>query len=507
MNAVHSTIKQALGLTLAVSLFMTILAPVIPKAHAASLTAAPRVSFTFDDGLTSAVTQAAPTLAKYGYAGVDYVTSGCIGTVGTCAAEPTHSYMTWAQVSALKSTYNWEVAAHTVDHQLLASTDPTTQPTALTTTQVVSELTDSVATIKANTGVATTDFATPYGDWSFPVLAQIAKYNASHRGFADSIDQGTVPTGIINHANVFPYNDYLLYDLPVQAGVTVAQVESYIDQTIKSGNQWLILTFHDIQPVASTNPDNYQYNTADLDAIAAYVKSKNMQVVTVNGALVGGTNLLPVSSFDTPLSTVTSDPKVWSTDDATNIKRDTANNGNFPSPQNSVSLTGTTKNIQLYSPQVAVDSAQTYIIKGYLNSSAITVAAGHEIAYYIQEFDATGTPLPVLQYKKSETTVWIESMNFEYKPSSALVKTARIYLVVTANSGVKAYVDNFQWISETVATKAGDVNGDNLVNALDLSILATNWNHTGVTRAQGDLNGDGVVNALDLSILATNWGK
>lgn len=53
----------------------------------------------------------------------------------------------------------------------------------------------------------------------------------------------------------------------------------------------------------------------------------------------------------------------------------------------------------------------------------------------------------------------------------------------------------------------GDVNGDGHVTIADLSILASNYGKSGMTRAQGDLNGDGVVNILDLSILATNWGK
>ena len=499
--------KKLSSIGLALGLFITILTPIVPKASA-STTSGARISFTFDDGLASAYTQAAPTLAKYGFTGVDYVTSGCIGSTNTCPADPTATYMNWAQVTALKNA-GWEIGAHAVTHPLLATTDPTSQPTALTAAQVNNELINGVSDIKTNTGIATTDFATPYGDWNFPVLAQIAKYNGSHRGFADSIDQGITPDGIIDHANVFPYNDYLLYDLPVQSGVTVAQVESYIDQTIASGNQWLVLTFHDILPVASTDPALYQYSTAELDQIAAYVKSKNLQVVNIDTGLVSSTtNLLTNPSFDTALSTNTTDPLVWSTDDAANIKQDTGNNGNFPSPTNSVSLTGTTKNVHLFSPQVVVDPTQTYIVKGYLNSSAITVAAGHEIGYYIEEFDANGAPLLPLQYKKSETTVWIESMNFEYKPSSAAVKKARLQLVVTANSGVKAYVDNFQWFSETAnAFKAGDVNGDTKIDALDLSVVLSNWAKTVATRAQGDVNADGKVDALDLSLVLSNWGK
>ncbi len=62
----------------------------------------------------------------------------------------------------------------------------------------------------------------------------------------------------------------------------------------------------------------------------------------------------------------------------------------------------------------------------------------------------------------------------------------------------------------------GDVNGDDVVNISDLSILATNWSKSfgtvgtdkgsSTTFAEGDLNQDNTVNIVDLSILASNWG-
>lgn len=502
--------KKTINTVLAIGLLFSIIAPVVPKASAFTTTAAPRVTFTFDDALLSSSTQAAPTLAKYGYKGVLYTTSGCVGSVGTCPAEPTHAYMTWPQVKALNTTYSWEIAAHSVTHPLLASTDPTTQPVALTSDQVIAELTNSKSAILANTGINTTDFATPYGDWTQPVLAQIARYNASHRGFADSIDQGTAD-GVIDHGNTFPYNDYLLYDLPVQAGVTVDQVKSYIDQTI-TNKQWLILTFHDIQPVASTSPDDFQYNTADLDAIAAYVKSKNLQVVTINEGLAGGTNLMPNPGFNTAIGSNPADTTTWNTDSAANIKRDTANNGSWDGtvtgPTNSVSLAGTTTNVHLFSPQIAIDGAQPYFIKSYLYATAMTVAAGHEIAYYVDEYDANGVFLQT-KYLRSESTVWLENLNLPYTPTSAAVKKVRLQIAVTANSGAKAYLDNVGFYSDvaTAITKAGDVNGDGKVDALDLSSILSNWNKVGATKLQGDLNGDTHVDALDLSTVLTNWGK
>ena len=54
------------------------------------------------------------------------------------------------------------------------------------------------------------------------------------------------------------------------------------------------------------------------------------------------------------------------------------------------------------------------------------------------------------------------------------------------------------------ASFRADINGDSVVNALDLAILFGNWGLTGSNRA-GDVNGDLVVNANDLTIVLVNW--
>jgi hypothetical protein len=53
-------------------------------------------------------------------------------------------------------------------------------------------------------------------------------------------------------------------------------------------------------------------------------------------------------------------------------------------------------------------------------------------------------------------------------------------------------------------SSAGDLNGDGVVNILDLSILLSNY---GKSVASADINGDGAVNIFDLSILLSNYGK
>jgi hypothetical protein len=105
-------------------------------------------------------------------------------------------------------------------------------------------------------------------------------------------------------------------------------------------------------------------------------------------------------------------------------------------------VAGTT-NEHLFSPMVAVSSAQTYVLKSFANVSAITSG---ELGYYIHEYDAAGNELGG-QWKKAITAASVTNGGFTYTPSSATVATASLEAYVTANSGITAYVDNFQWYS------------------------------------------------------------
>jgi predicted nucleotidyltransferase len=49
-----------------------------------------------------------------------------------------------------------------------------------------------------------------------------------------------------------------------------------------------------------------------------------------------------------------------------------------------------------------------------------------------------------------------------------------------------------------------DINNDNKVNAIDASMMMTDWNSSS---SRSDINRDGVVNGADANILMSNWGK
>ncbi len=397
---------------------LTFAAPMSAIAASTSMMPTAKVSFTFDDGLTSAPAKAAPALAQYGYTGTDYVITGCVGTTNKCPADKSAKYMTWAQITQLQNA-GWEIGSHTVNHPLL---------TEVSATKLTNELVNSKQAL-ASHGINATDFAAPYGDYNPKVVAAAAKYYASMRGFADQ-----------QQYNQWPYNDYLLYVKQVQAGVTVDQVKTYINEA-KQQNAWLVLVFHDIQDIPSTNPDDYQYGTNDLKQIAAYVQSQNLPVVNINQGLAGtgGTNLLANSTFDNGVA------DGWTTDVAANVTKDTASNGSYPSPTNSLLIKSATgKNVHLFSPKVAVDSNKTYFLKSYLNMAKRTAG---QVLYYIDEYDASGNWVSG-HVAKTENTVNAEQINFTYKPASINVKQASLQIAVDNGSNLQAYVDNMQWFEQ-----------------------------------------------------------
>jgi peptidoglycan/xylan/chitin deacetylase (PgdA/CDA1 family) len=456
-----------------------------------------KISFTFDDSLASTYTNAAPTLAKYGLTGTDYAISSCVGMTSvpnTCHANTDTPYMSWTQLKALQDTYGWEVGAHTATHPYLATSDATDgQPNVLTPSQVTAELTQSKATLVAN-GLKVTDFSSPYGDYNNAVLAQIAKVYASHRGFADQ------------NNNDWPYNDYLLNNFHVEGTTTVAQVKAKIDTAIAS-KQWLVLTFHDILPNASTDPDDYEYSTANLDQIAAYVKSKQdanvLKSVHINqGLLTSDTNLMPNSSFNSGVG------GGWTTDNSTSITKDTGNNGSYPDPANSIKLVSPASgSAHLFSPKIPITADSTYAIKTFLNVNTITSG---QVAFYIDEYDSAGKWISG-QYKVGEGSSFVENINIPYTPSSVNVKNASLQIIVVG-AGITAYVDNVQWFSlqnsSPAPTPTPTPTPTNLISNGQFDSGMTGWTNDDAANIKLDSNNNGsptgATNSVSLKATVAN---
>jgi chitodextrinase len=90
-------------------------------------------------------------------------------------------------------------------------------------------------------------------------------------------------------------------------------------------------------------------------------------------------------------------------------------------------------------------------------------------------------------------------------PNTTYTYTVSAYDATGNTSGASSAIQ-----ATTLAGTAaivGDLNGDGVVNIIDLSILLSHWGATHATPSEGDLNGDGVVNIVDLSILLSHWSS
>jgi hypothetical protein len=104
--------------------------------------------------------------------------------------------------------------------------------------------------------------------------------------------------------------------------------------------------------------------------------------------------------------------------------------------------------------------------------------------------------------RNGTTIATLGSTTLSYSDTNLASSTAFTYTVVALDAAGNA--STAATVSATTLTpKPGDINGDNQVNALDLSLLLSAWN---TNNAPSDLNHDGTVNVLDLSILLSHWG-
>jgi hypothetical protein len=88
------------------------------------------------------------------------------------------------------------------------------------------------------------------------------------------------------------------------------------------------------------------------------------------------------------------------------------------------------------------------------------------------------------------------------------------YTLVVTKPGYLSYtIWNLTLTSEVdieaidIRQLAGDVNGDGIVNAVDLTCLLSEFNRKPLSFANADIDGNGIVNAADLTYLLAGFNK
>jgi hypothetical protein len=118
----------------------------------------------------------------------------------------------------------------------------------------------------------------------------------------------------------------------------------------------------------------------------------------------------------------------------------------------------------------------------------------------------------VTLYNSEENTITTSTSTDGYYTLSAPAGTG--YTLVVTKPGYLSYtianltIDASEEIGTIdISQLAGDVNGDGVVNATDLTYLLSEFNRKPVNYENADIDGNGVVNAADLTFLLAGFNK
>jgi hypothetical protein len=152
-------------------------------------------------------------------------------------------------------------------------------------------------------------------------------------------------------------------------------------------------------------------------------------------------------------------------------------------------------------------SSKTVVGRGYSDAINVTVA---NLGAYTETFNITiyanttaiATQTVILASGTSTTiTLTWSTTGFAYGNYNINAK------VTLAKGETNTWTGPFTY-GTVIVTIPGDINGDGVVNAKDLGILAANWlKMVPLENPNADIGGYGIINAKDLGILAANWLK
>lgn len=226
------------------------------------------VSLTFDDGYANQATAAAPILAAHGMQGTFFVPSGFVGTSG---------YMNWSQVASLASAGN-EIGGHTVDHVHLPAVSP-----AVARQEICADRNTLL-----QQGLAVTDFAYPYGDFSPAVesIVQECGYNSARTTSWYGATCGNPCTESIS-----PRDPYATTIVAFGGDQTLAAIENNV-ATAETHGGWAQILIHRVCDACGSGA----MSPADLSALLDWLQPRAAQgtVVETVAQVIGGAVNPPV---------------------------------------------------------------------------------------------------------------------------------------------------------------------------------------------------------------------
>jgi chitodextrinase len=179
---------------------------------------------------------------------------------------------------------------------------------------------------------------------------------------------------------------------------------------------------------------------------------------------------------------------------------------------------------------IGKDGAHTLVAKSYDKLTAANIGTSTSVPITVNNADTqapstpgnlhvTGTSLSTIGLAWNSSTDNLGATGYQVKRNGAVLGTTSSlsytdsaltagtsynYTISAVDAAGNVSVAAGPVSGTTVALKPGDLNGDNVVDLIDLSILLTNWASANATC---DLNHNGSVDVFDLSILLSHYGK
>ena len=98
----------------------------------------------------------------------------------------------------------------------------------------------------------------------------------------------------------------------------------------------------------------------------------------------------------------------------------------------------------LFGPRVPVQAGSRYTVGTYVDASRLTQGS---VGFYVDEWDAAGTWVSgkYIRDVPSFPRRRIEQVAFGYVPTSAVVETASLQIILSPGAAGTAYVDEVWW--------------------------------------------------------------
>ncbi len=209
------------------------------------------ISITFDDGWKNQFTRALPVLEKYDLKGTFYI----ISRMPNYMLHEGEGRMSQEEILDLQNRGH-EIGAHSQTHPHLQISMPW---------KVRKEVRGSKKDLE-NRGLKIETFCYPYGRRNWFVDRVVASSGFAGARLADG-KYNTKATDRF-HLEAKCLRDFTTFE----------EAKMWIDNTY---NKWLILVFHQIEP----NPGGWGTEPVLFEKICAYIKEKNLEVVTVREGL------------------------------------------------------------------------------------------------------------------------------------------------------------------------------------------------------------------------------